>query len=192
MTTRTGWLLPAALVLGGSLLTFGAEQSQKTGTVQFNRDIRPILSDNCFSCHGPDPATRKAGLRLDTKEGLFDVHENSVPVVKGKADESELYRRISSTDADELMPPPRSHKKLKGSEKELIRRWITEGAPWEPHWSLAGPTRPTPPVVKNSAWVKNPIDRFVLAKLEALQLAPAAEADRRTLIRRLYLDQTGL
>jgi len=164
-----------------------------TSTIEFNRDIRPILSDNCFSCHGPDPGSRKAGLRLDTKAGLFGTTKKKGPTVTlGKPEESELWRRIVTAEKDDLMPPPDSHKELSKAQQELVATWIRQGAPWQPHWSFIKPERPPIPELKNPTWVRNSIDAFVLAKLEAKSLAPAPEADRRTLARRLALDLTGL
>ncbi len=162
------------------------------GAVRFNRDIRPILAENCFRCHGADPGSRKAKLRLDREEGFFDKRDEGPTVVKGKPDESPMYKHIVSNDPDEIMPPPKSEKKLKPEEKALIKRWIAEGAPWEPHWSFIKPERPELPKVQDEKWVRNPIDRFVLAKLEAAGLKPAPEASKRTLARRLSLDLTGL
>src|SRR5262249_36497022 len=149
-------------------------------------------SDNCFACHGPDSAQRKADLRLDTKEGLFGKPGETGTVVPGKLEESELYQRITSDSPNEMMPPPKSHKKLKKEQKEIIRQWIEQGASWEGHWSFIPPKRPAVPQVKNKAWIRNPIDAFILAKLEEQALTPAPEADRRTLIRRVSFDLTGL
>ena len=160
--------------------------------VLFNRDVRPILADACFHCHGPDPGSRKAGLRLDTREGLFGKREAGVPVVAGRPEAGSLMARLQSVDPDEVMPPPEAHRQLKPAEVSLIRQWIAQGAPWQPHWSLVAATRPELPKVKASAWVRNPIDRFVLAKLEQAGLEPAAPADAHTLLRRLCLDLTGL
>lgn len=160
--------------------------------LQFNRDIRPILSDNCMACHGPDSAHRKADLRLDTEVGLFGKREDGTAVVRGKPDASIVWSRIITDDEDDLMPPPNSHKKLTAQQKAIIRRWIEEGAAWEPHWSFKIPERPTLPAVKDAKWVRNPIDAFVLSRLEAAGLTPAPEADRRTLARRLSFDLTGL
>jgi Protein of unknown function (DUF1553)/Protein of unknown function (DUF1549)/Concanavalin A-like lectin/glucanases superfamily/Planctomycete cytochrome C len=162
--------------------------AQAADKLQYNRDIRPLLSEHCFTCHGPDSASRKADLRLDMREVAVE-HDAIVP---GKPGMSSLVSRINSSDADEIMPPPATKKSLTAAQKELLRQWIAEGAEYQPHWSLVAPARPLAPAVKNAAWVKNPIDAFVLAKLEALGLAPAAEADRRTLARRLSLDLTGL
>lgn len=161
--------------------------------VGFNQDIRPILADACFHCHGPDPGTRKAGLRLDTEAGFFTSKDGEPPtIIKGQPDKSSLYQRLISTDEDEIMPPPESHKTLKPAEIAKIKAWIEQGAPWQPHWSLIAPQKSPLPVVKDSAWVKTPVDRFILAKLEAAGLKPAPEADARALIRRISLDLTGL
>jgi len=166
--------------------------------VEFNRDIRPVLADNCFHCHGPDPGTRKAGLRLDTEAGFFaprqtkDGKQEPAPIIKGKPDQSSLYQRLLSKDEDEIMPPPETHKKLKPEQIAQIKSWIEQGAPWQPHWSLLPPVAVTPPPPKDAGWAKNPVDRFVLARLEKAGLTPAPEADARTLVRRLALDVTGL
>jgi len=160
--------------------------------LRFNRDIRPLIANACFQCHGPDPGGRKAKLRLDREEGFFGAREGGPTVIKGKPEQSPLYKRITTTDPDDVMPPPKAHRILKPAEKDLIRKWIAQGAPWEPHWSFIKPERPALPVVKNEKWGRNPVDRFILAKLEAEGLAPAPEADRRTLARRLSLDLTGL
>ncbi|MBM3997730.1 MAG: DUF1553 domain-containing protein [Planctomycetes bacterium] len=158
------------------------------GKVEFNRDIRPILSDKCFQCHGPDPAHRKAKLRLDTAEG-------AKVIVAGKPEKSELYARIIANDPDERMPPKKTGKTLTKAEVELIRRWIDEGGTFQLHWSFAPPQRPAIPSLARSAskgWVRNPIDAFILARLDAEKLAPSKEADKITLIRRVYFDLLGL
>jgi len=162
--------------------------------VEFNRDIRPILAEACFQCHGPDPGTRKAGLRLDTEAGFFTAKKKGEQptVIKGKPDASSLYQRLLSTDEDEVMPPPDSHKEIKSAQVAMIKTWIAQGAPWQPHWALIPPQKPELPAVKDAAWVKTPIDRFVLAKLEKAGLSPAPEADAYTLVRRISLDLTGL
>lgn len=156
--------------------------------LEYNRDIRPILAENCFACHGPDSAARKADLRLDRREAAMQM----TAIVPNKPDESELVRRILLADGDERMPPPSTKKELTAAQKDLLRRWIVEGAEYQPHWSFIAPKRPQLPAVKNAAWVKNPIDAFVLARLETMGLSPAPEADKRTLARRLSLDITGL
>ena len=161
--------------------------------VQFNQDIRPILADACFHCHGPDPGTRKAGLRLDTEAGFFTSKDGEPPtVVKGQPDKSSLFQRLISTDEDEIMPPPESHKELKPEQIAKVKAWIEQGAPWQPHWALIPPQKPAAPAVKDESWIKTPIDRFVLAKLDAAGLKPAPEADAHTLVRRISLDITGL
>lgn len=160
--------------------------------VDFDREIRPILSENCFHCHGPDAAAREADLRLDTREGVFERGELGEVVKPRDAAASELYRRISSSDDAERMPPADSGRVLSARDKELIKRWIDEGAEWSGHWAFERPVEPQLPVVKDEGWIRNPIDRFVLAGLERESLRPAAEADRTTLIRRVTLDLTGL
>jgi hypothetical protein len=154
--------------------------------VEFNRDVRPILADACFACHGPDKAKRKAGLRLDTEEGAAKV------LAAGDPAKSELFRRITAKDEDERMPPPKSGRALTAAQIEALRLWIAEGAKWQKHWSFIPPARPPLPVVKNSTWSRNGIDRFILARLEREGLAPSPEADRTTLLRRATLDLTGL
>ncbi|OYV87410.1 MAG: hypothetical protein B7Z73_10145, partial [Planctomycetia bacterium 21-64-5] len=156
--------------------------------LQYNRDVRPILAENCFACHGPDSAARKADLRLDQREAAIEAGALS----PGKADDSELMHRILSSDPEAMMPPPATKKQLTAAQKETLRRWIADGAAYQPHWSLIAPVRPPLPAVKDAAWCRNPIDYFALAKLEAAGLQPAPEADRRTLARRLSLDLTGL
>ncbi len=161
--------------------------------VDFNFQIRPLLSDRCFKCHGPDEKARKAKLRLDLREGILKELEDGWAVVKpGNPARSEMVRRIFATDEDDLMPPPKSNLKLAAAEKELLKNWIAQGAEIKPHWSL----NPVPPVERpqprNSASVKNPIDAFVVARLETESFQPAPQASRETLIRRLALDLTGL
>lgn len=167
--------------------TAGAEE-----VVSFNRDVRPILSENCFSCHGADPGSRKAGLRLDTFEGATEDLGGRRAVVPGVVAESELLARILSGDADEIMPPPASHKKLTDAQKEILARWIGSGAAYERHWSFVPIAMPDLPGVKAEDWPLGGIDRFVLARLESESLAPAPDADRATLLRRVTLDLTGL
>lgn len=163
--------------------------AQDIEKVDFGRDVKPILARRCFACHGPDKA--EAGLSFAEKKSVFAELESGLkPVVPGKADESELLRRISATDEGERMPP--EGKPLSSAEIEAIRRWVEQGAEWEAHWSFRQPEQVTPPTVKDEGWVRTPIDRFILARLEAAGLQPAPEADRRTLIRRAYFDLTGL
>ncbi|PQO35255.1 chromosome segregation protein [Blastopirellula marina] len=162
--------------------------------IDFNRQIRPILSDRCYQCHGPDEEKRHGGFRLDVREGaIVEADSGSIPVVPGKPDESELLLRLLTDDESMQMPPPESKKPhLTKREIDLIKAWIEQGAVWSPHWSFIPPKRPELPAIEKSNWVRNPIDQFVLARLEKEGLAPSAEADKRTLIRRVTLDLTGL
>lgn len=182
----------ALFLCAASAVGAGEAPAGASGPIGFNRDIAPILSANCFFCHGPDSAHRKVGLRLDRRDGLFEARKHGAPVVPGKPDKSLLFAQITSTDPDELMPPPKSGKTLSDHQKQLLRQWIEQGAPWEPHWSLVVPKRPPLPAVKDAKWVRNPIDAFVLARLEAAGLSPAPQADREALIRRVSLDIIGL
>ncbi len=156
--------------------------------LRYSRDIRPILAEHCFACHGPDRAARKARLRLDVR----DVAVAREALVPGKPDDSKLVARIFSTDPDECMPPPKAKKPLTAQQKDVLRRWVAAGAAYESHWAFVPPVRPQLPAVRDRAWVRNPIDAFVLARLERHGLAPSPEADRTTLLRRLTLDLTGL
>ena len=156
--------------------------------LDFNRDIRPILAENCFYCHGQDGSKREAGLRLDDRAAAIEAGA----VVPGDSGASVLLERIHSTDADVLMPPPTSNRRLSDDQKQLLDRWIKEGAEYTPHWAFVSPVRPPSPEVKQAEWVRNEIDRFVLEKLEQVGLAPSREADRATLIRRLHADLIGL
>jgi hypothetical protein len=154
--------------------------------VRFSRDVLPILSANCFQCHGPDEKARKAKLRLDTAEGVGAV------LKPGKSDQSELIRRVTAEADDERMPPPRANRRLTAAQKDVLRRWIDGGAVWGKHWAFESPTRPSLPPVKHGAWARNAIDFFILGRLEKEGLAPSREATRETLIRRVTLDLTGL
>jgi hypothetical protein len=156
--------------------------------LDFNRDIRPILSENCFYCHGQDGQKREADLRLDDRQAAIDAGA----IVPGEPGASTMLERIHSTDPDVLMPPPGSNRRLSDAQKKTLDRWIKDGAEYEPHWAFTPPERPTPPDVKQADWVRNDIDRFVLAKIEAAGLAPSPEAHRSTLIRRLHADLIGL
>lgn len=162
--------------------------------VDFARDIRPILSNNCFLCHGPDPSSREASLRLDTREGLFTARneKSDAPVVPGDRAASPLWQRITTTSADDHMPPLDSGKSLTPAQLNTIGRWIDAGAPWKNHWSFEPPLEHTPPAVQDESWPASDIDRFVLARLESEGLTPSPRADRPTLLRRVSLDLTGL
>ena len=160
--------------------------AQPPAPIDFNRDVRPILSNNCYACHGPDEKERKADLRLDTKDGAAEA------VVAGKPEASELVKRVVSADRGELMPPPKSGKKLTPREIDILTRWVKEGAAYKPHWSYVKSERPAVPTVKTGGWVRNPVDAFVLGRLEKDDLKPSPEADKNTLVRRVALDLTGL
>ncbi len=168
------------------LLLGSARGADAPSAIRFSRDVLPILSENCFTCHGPDEKARKAKLRLDTQEGARAV------VTAGKGEIRELVRRINADPEDGLMPPPRTGHKLTVSQREVLRRWVDEGAAWGKHWSYETPVRPALPRVKNQVWVRNAIDAFVLARLEKEGLTPSPEASRETLIRRVTFDLTGL
>jgi hypothetical protein len=174
------------------LLVLAVTAPAGAAPIEYNRDIRPILSENCFPCHGADSASRKAKLRLDTFAEATALREDGAPaVVPGKPAASEAIRRLFDP-GDDLMPPESSHKILTAAQKDLLRRWVAQGAEYQPHWAFLTPQRPNPPKVRNPNWARNPLDQFILARLEQEKLKPAAEADRRTLARRLSLDLTGL
>ncbi len=160
--------------------------------VGFNRDIRPILSENCFKCHGPDDKTRKGGLRLDVREEALAARKSGPAIVPGKPDASRLIARTHATDPREVMPPAESKLKLTDTQRGLLRQWIAQGAPYQPHWAYVPPVRTTPPAADDARATRHPVDAFVLAELKRRGWKPAAQADRTTLLRRLFLDLTGL
>jgi hypothetical protein len=160
--------------------------------IEFNRDVRPILSENCFKCHGFDKKHREGKRRLDTRDGALEENDGVRAVVPGNVQESEVHVRIHSADKDEQMPPPDSGKKLNARQVAILDRWIEQGADYQPHWAYAPLARPAVPGIDGSDFVRNPIDAFVLARQRELGLKHAPEADARTLCRRLYLDLTGL
>ncbi len=162
------------------------------GKIEFTTQIQPILSENCYACHGPDEAKVEGGLRLDVREKALKGGDSGKAIVPGDAGASILMERITHTDLDEVMPPPDKKKRLSPEQVALIRQWITEGAEWGTHWAFKSPERPTVPQVKNAAWVKNPIDAFVMARLETEGLSPSSVADKATLLRRFSLDLIGL
>ena len=186
MGLRVVCLLCLTVCVGTSSIARAAEP------VNFDRDIRPILSETCFLCHGPDPENRKGDLRLDTKVGALGDHGGNIAFVPGKPEESEAFRRMISDDADEKMPPAKSGKQLTPRQIELVRQWIEQGAKWSTHWAFEAPTRPAVPEVREPQRARNAIDRFIQSRLDHEKLAPAPEADRVTLIRRLSLDLLGL
>jgi hypothetical protein len=160
--------------------------------IRFNRDIRPILSENCFYCHGQDPKHREADLRLDVRDEAVKAHDGVTAIIPGKPEQSEMLKRLLSHDADEQMPPPESNRKVTPAQIELIRRWIAQGAQYEKHWSFVPPERTPVPKVADAAWARQPFDRFVLAKLEAEGLMPSAAASPAAWLRRASFDLTGL
>ena len=174
----------AALLVTLPVASLAAEST----TLQYNRDIRPILSENCFSCHGPDKNQRKAKLRLDVRENAIEKEA----IKPGDTEKSKLVQHIFATDPDDLMPPPKSNKKLTEAQKATLKKWIAEGAEYEPHWAYIKPVRAATPQVSNLSWVRNPIDAFILQGLDAKKIQPSKEADKRTLLRRLSLDLIGL
>ena len=199
--TKKHWLWLAGLGAIGSvvLLSECAKGPDALGTalpdvVDFNFHVKPILSDRCFKCHGPDAQKREADLRLDTKEGLFQAlekHKDQFVVVPGKPESSEMWRRLSHDDPDQIMPPPNSNLSLNETEKTIIRRWIAQGANYQKHWAFIVPKKAPLPKVKHENW-ESPIDRWVLAKMQDLRLEPNEREEWPRLIRRGCLDLTGL
>ncbi len=186
------WSRTRLFTLIVSFVTPFCMAAEPAGAIRFNRDVRPILSDACFNCHGPDKAKRKADLHFDTEEGVRADLGGHFAIVPGKPDESELFKRVSSPDPKKRMPPLSAGSGLSKEQIETLRQWIAEGAKWEKHWSLIPPVRAPLPTVKLKTWAKSPIDDYVLARLEKEELRPAPEADPVTLIRRVSLDLTGL
>lgn len=183
-------VLAASVGLGTGFSAFAA-----SATVDFNRDIRRLLSENCFSCHGPDAKAKAGGgkpLRLDLRDDVFAERHGVRALVAGKPGESELFKRITATDPDDKMPPAETGKKLSPEEIDTFRRWIEQGAVYSRHWSYVPPVKSALPAVQSASWPRNAIDPFILARLEQEKLAPSPEADRTTLIRRVALDLTGL
>ena len=198
------WMAAAAVGVACVLVLVTAHWMTKRGGhgakngaahLDFNKDVQPVLASNCFSCHGPDPAARKAGLRLDLAETAFKKrpgHRDAI--VPGHPEQSELIARIESTDSHHLMPQTTEGeaKPMKAADIAILRQWIKEGAQYKPHWAFDPPLRTALPEVHQQGWAKTPIDRFILARLEASGLHPSPEADKATLIRRVTLDLTGL
>ena len=170
------------------LLLIAATGNAQAQVIDFNRDIRQILSENCFYCHGQDSNKRQADLRLDQ----HDAAVKAGAITPGDVAKSSLIKRILSDDPEQTMPPPKSNRRLSAEQKKTLERWIADGANYQTHWAFVAPTRPAEPAIQRADWVRNPIDRFVLARLEIEKLAPSPEADRATLIRRLSIDLIGL
>lgn len=185
-----GWLAPRAW----SRPTGDEPVANAGASVRYGRDIRPLLSDRCFQCHGPDAAKRQADLRLDQAEDATKPRKKGErAIVPGNFESSEVWKRVNSTDPKIIMPPPDSGKRsLSESERALVAGWIANGAAYEPHWAFVAPTTPSKPTVRDPAWARSPIDQFIAARLEREDLRPSPEADRSTLLRRVFLDLTGL
>ena len=201
-TRRRKPLLIARLIsipaLGGWLGVGGLsaqtpQTSKGESSVDFNWDIRPILSENCFRCHGPDAGNRQANLRLDTRDSAYAERRAGVrAVVPGNPDASEVIKRVTQTNPALRMPPASTNKVLSEREIGALRQWIAEGAAYKPHWSFIPPTLPNPPSVRDAQQANTPIDRFVLQRLEREGLTLSPPADKETLINRVYLTLTGL
>jgi mono/diheme cytochrome c family protein len=190
------WLWPFSLPIALVAFQFATgdqPNKSKTAPIDFARQIRPILSENCFRCHGPDHEERKAKLRLDIKASAFGkLRSGGRAIVPGNSKKSELVARITDQDPSVRMPPAKINKHLTPEQIELLRQWIDQGAQWHEHWAFVPPTRPALPKVKKKDWPRNGIDYFILARLAKEGLNPSPEADRTTLIRRISLDLTGL
>jgi hypothetical protein len=182
------------LVFCAVLISASVKPAPSNGgaVIDFSRDIQPILSDNCYHCHGPDEKERKAKLRLDTKEGAFRQFDGVAVISAGKSAQSELVRRITTKDMNDVMPPLKSNRNLTAQQIDLLRRWVDQGAPWGKHWAFEVPRRWQLPAVKDRKWARTPLDSFILARLEKEGLKPSPEAPKETLIRRVTLDLTGV
>jgi len=182
-------VLAGVVFAGAASRALTAQDRASVAPVSFNRDIQPILANTCYTCHGPDEKQRETKFHFDTREGAFKEEGIILP---GDAARSALVRRITNEDPEERMPPPDSGHSLTEAQIDLLRRWIDEGATWDTHWAFVAPVRPELPAVRNRNWVRNPIDQFILARLEREGLKPSREADKATLLRRVTYDLTGL
>lgn len=190
MSSRIARAVFIPLVMAGLVHAVPAQAEEP---LVFSRDVQPIIADKCFACHGPDEQARKKGLRFDLQEGLFGTtKDGQAMIVPGKPGESAFYQRIIHADPDERMPPEEAVAQLTTRELRTLEQWIIEGAAWEGHWAFQAPTRPELPEVSNANWCRNPIDRFILSRLDGAGLKPSEEASKETLIRRVTLDLTGL
>jgi hypothetical protein len=181
-------ILAVLLAFGG-----GSAAAEEPAAVDYNRDIRPILSDRCYACHGPDEAKRQAGLRLDQREAaLAALESEGHAIVPGASDQSKLIERVASDDDALRMPPAEAGERLTADEIDKLRRWIDTGAIWKGHWSYLPLEQPPAAAVTDTTWARTPIDDFILRRLEAEGPKPMPEADRTTLIRRVSFDLTGL
>jgi hypothetical protein len=182
------FMLAISIATSGHLSVAANAAAEAPAPLDFNRDIRPILAENCFYCHGQDGQKREADLRLDDRAAAIEAGA----IVPGDSGASTMLERIHSTDPDVLMPPPNSNRRLSAAQKDLLARWIRQGAEYRQHWAFTPPARSTPPMVRQADWPRNDVDRFVLAKIEQAGLEPSPEADPATLIRRLHADLVGL
>ncbi|MEC7502198.1 MAG: DUF1553 domain-containing protein [Planctomycetota bacterium] len=190
MRTRLILMLLVFVLSGRSVWVVGEDQS--AGKTDFNHDIRPLLAAACFTCHGPDENKREADLRLDVPEGFAGLSASGNPILKPHdPEQSELYRRLVQTDPAERMPPPDALHQLNATEIDRIKTWIEEGGGWDEHWAFVSPRQPDWPTVGDHSWVRQPLDQFILSRIESEGLQPSPEADRRTLIRRVTFDLTG-
>ena len=190
---RLRLLIPSPAGAGLLLTLAGSAFAASAAAPDFSREVRPILADNCFKCHGPDDSARKGRLRLDESESARKGGKSGLPaIVPGKPDQSELILRIHETNSEDVMPPPDTNKVLTAAQKDTLRRWIASGGIYEEHWAFVSPNRPAPPAVRNHTWPRGAIDSFVLARLEREKLSPSPPADAITLCRRLHLDLVGL
>jgi len=186
----------ALLVIAAATFITGAATllaNNDNTSIDFNRDIRPILANHCYQCHGPDAKTRQADLRLDTQAGLAEQRDPPL-IIQHRPAASELIHRITTTDSDVQMPPPDSNRNLSSAQINLLTQWIRQGANYSGHWSLQPLVKPAVPQLKKrvAKWARNPLDHFILAKLQSAQLQPSTPAPAATLLRRLTLDLTGL
>ncbi|HVY70770.1 MAG TPA: DUF1549 domain-containing protein, partial [Verrucomicrobiae bacterium] len=185
--------ITTALAVLAALVVSARADVPVAAKVDYNRDIRPILSDHCYACHGPDQKARKGGLRLDLKEEAFKAAKSGAfAIIPHDTTKSELVRRVTTTDADDRMPPAKGGKPLSSAQIETLRRWVQQGAEWKGHWAYQKPERPPLPDVREKGWPRNPIDNFILGKLESNGMKPSPEADKNRLIRRVTFDLTGV
>ena len=188
-TTKCNRRLLRPLTSALFVMSLMSSAARAEDPINFNRDIRPILSDRCFACHGPDKNARKGDLRLDQRPAAVD----SGAITPGDLSKSKLIERIDSTDPETMMPPPRHNKPLTADEKKLLKRWISTGAEYQPHWAfIPVPKVVTVPAPRDPAWIRNPIDAFVLDRLRQVQIDPATEVSREKWLRRASFDLTGL
>lgn len=183
----------ALIALAFAPLALALPSKLAAAPIDFNHDIRPILSENCFACHGPDPEKRKSGMRLDLRDqATKPAKSGDTPIVPGHPDQSQVIQRLTTANEDDKMPPAKSHKVVSAAQISILKQWIEQGAKYETHWAFVPPTRPPVAAVKGKFWVRNPIDAFILARLEKEGLKPSVEADKVTLLRRASLDLIGL